>query len=120
MRYHKAGNTLAMLMDEAIPRRKDGALDLCAECQRWMWFSGGYLAWLANRLSALASVGARWDRIPKWVAQMEIGEKRQWSISSQPYRERTREKIKALAFKLGRTFRVRTWTHGLIEVWRLA
>lgn len=120
MRYHKAGNTLALLMDEAIPRRADGALDLCADCQRGMWFNHGYLTWLSNQLALLARVGAQWDGIPKWVAQMRPDEKRQWSVSSHAYRERIREKIRALATELGRDFRVRTWTHGLIEVWRLA
>lgn len=111
---------LAMLMDGAIPRRADGALDLCADCQRFMWFNGGYLTWLSSQLAALAKVAARWDRIPRWVAEMVPGEERRWSVSSPAYRERTRERIAALAHDLGRNFRVRTWTHGLIEVWRLA
>lgn len=120
MRYHKAGNTLAMLMDEAVPRRPDGALNLCVDCQRRMWFSGGYLPWLTSQLSALASVVQRWDRIPRWAAQMVPDEKRCWSIHSAAHRERARDRIKSLALKLGRTYRVRTWTHGPIEVWRLA
>jgi hypothetical protein len=120
MRYHKAANTLAMLMDEAIPRRSDGALDLCAECQRWMWFSGGYLNWLANQLVSLSKVVAHWNRIPKFVAEMHVGEERRWRIPNAAHRERLREKIKTLAFEKGRNFRVRTWTHGLVEIWRMS
>jgi hypothetical protein len=120
MRYHKAGNTLALLMDEAIPRRSDGALDLCAECQRRMWWSGGYLPWLAGQLQSLASVCERLDRIPKWAAQMKVDEERRWTAPHSAYRKRIRDRIAALAAEQGKTFRVRTWTHGLVEVWRLA
>lgn len=120
MRYHKAGNTLAMLMDEAIPRRTDGALDLCHECQRWMWFRGGYISLLTRHLEALASRRKLTDGIPKWAAKMTPGEKREWWVSNPEWREATRERVKALADKLGRSYRVRTWTHGLVEVWRLA
>jgi hypothetical protein len=109
-----------MLMDGAIPRRADGAIDLCADCQRWMWFNGGYLPWLTNQLTALSKARQWVERIPKYAAQMKVGEHRRWMETNRVFRGVVRERIRDLAFELKRNYRLRIWTSGLIEVWRLA
>lgn len=51
MRYHKAtGSALEVLMHSDVPKRSDGAVDMCQRCQRRVWYAGGYLEMLVYDL----------------------------------------------------------------------
>jgi hypothetical protein len=120
MRYSKkAGSrTLAMLMDEAIPRRSDGALNLCANCQRWMWFAGGYVKLLIGNLEASARIVALLRRgFMNRVKSLEIGGTFQWRTS---HREAAAGIVREVAFAEGKTLRCQRWSDGRVFVWRLA
>lgn len=43
-----------MITDAAIPRNERGLLRLCRDCQRDVYFAGGFLKLLARDLAALA------------------------------------------------------------------
>ena len=44
----------AMITDEAVPRDAFGLLRLCKGCQRNVYFAGGFLRLLADRLYQIA------------------------------------------------------------------
>jgi hypothetical protein len=117
MRYHKAGNTLAMLMDPAIPRRRDGALNVCHECQRWMWFSGGFLQMLTRSLEASARVVEMLHKGFKTrVENLAIGEQVQTRTS---HREAAAGIVERIADAKGWALRCQRRTDGRVIVVRL-
>jgi hypothetical protein len=119
MRYHKGGKgrSLEMLMDPTIPRREDGALDLCADCQRWMWFAGGYTKLLIKSLEASARVVEDLTiRLRSQVGRLAVG---------QSYETHTICRMAALnitrrlADERSLALRCQVWRSGHVKVTRL-
>lgn len=55
MRYHKPSlRTCAMLTAPDVPKRADGAIGLCVDCQRRMYFAGSFLHILVRELERSA------------------------------------------------------------------
>lgn len=118
MRYHKAGNTLALLMDEAIPRRDDGALDLCANCQWWSCRAGGYAKLLIANLEASVRVVSMLRRgFMIRVRRMQAGDTFEWRTS---HHEAAAGIVREVAMANGWTLRCKRWVDGRVAVWRLA
>jgi hypothetical protein len=117
MRYHKAGKALALLMDEGIPRRSDGALDLCANCQRWMWFAGGYTRLLIQSLEASARVIEDLTiRLKTQVGRLAIGQSYETGTS---HRNAALAITRRIADERAWALRCQVWANGWVKVTRL-
>jgi hypothetical protein len=114
----RSSRTLGILFDDAVPRRTDGALALCQDCQRLTWYAGGYTSLLANRLAWAADEVTRIRRhIRKTIEMMDIGDRFQSRVG---HTACFADMVRAVAFSKEWTLRCQRWTDGRVIVWRLA
>lgn len=119
MRFDKRSErSLTILLDEAVPRRADGALALCQDCQRWVWFAGGYCNFLTSQLAGMSETVSRLRSYYRAaIERLAVGDKNEIRTG---FRELAANIVREVAFDKGWTLRCQRWTNGRVIVWRLA
>lgn len=71
---HVARRVCEMLLAAEVPRTEGGGIALCHSCQRTVFFKGGFLSLIAERLDreAKLALGRQSRALPHWTM------KRQW------------------------------------------
>jgi hypothetical protein len=116
MRYHKPSlRTYAMLVAPEVPRRHDGAIAICVDCQRLMWLAGSYLHVLVRELERTAFRAKMIETLfLQRMRRLGIGDTAVWIRDEAAVRA-----AKKLADKRGWSLLIKR-PHGRLEIMRTA